>query len=60
MFDTPELHETREALQLKKILSLVFQDDDGKWCNYYLKYFFKNKFHFNFKKFHLLIRNETR
>jgi len=37
---------------------MYFNTITGNGANAILKYFFTNKFHFNFKKCHLLIRNE--
>jgi len=56
---TYKLHGTR-SVAIEKIVSFVLQHDNWKWCKCYLNYFFKNKFHFTFKKCHLLIRNEKR
>jgi len=53
-----QIMRNKRSIANEKKLSFVFQHDNWKWCKRYLKYFFTKKFHFNFTKCHLLIRNE--
>ena len=53
-----QIIRNKRSIAIEKILSFVFQHDNWIWCKCYLKYFFTNKFRFNFTKCHLLIRNE--